>query len=86
MLAIMKLAEYLIESGVTQAEFAGRVGVTQGRVSQWLSGETITAERCVAIEAATNGHVTRFDLRPDLFGPASHQPASVAGAPVKKVA
>lgn len=71
MLASMKLADYLREAGVTQAEFALQVGVTQGRVSQWLAGQTITAERCAAIEAATNGRVSRADLRPDLFGPPS---------------
>ncbi len=30
----------------------------------------VPAERVLAIEAATHGKVTRYDLRPDVFGPA----------------
>ncbi len=53
----------------TQAEFAERLGVSQGLVSQWLLGRTrITAERCRDIERVTNGAVTRRELRPDLYG------------------
>jgi len=64
----MRLSAYLKHSELSQAAFAKKVGVSQGRVSQWLDGETIPAERCVAIEKATQGRVTRQDLRPDLFG------------------
>lgn len=64
----MNIAAYLNQFDVRQHEFAARVGVTQGRVSQWLKGETVPAERCAAIEKATSGHVTRQDLRPELFG------------------
>lgn len=64
----MDIAAYLKEKGLTQEEFAASVGVTQGRVSHWLGGEKIPAERCVQIEKATGGKVSRQDLRPDVFG------------------
>jgi DNA-binding transcriptional regulator YdaS (Cro superfamily) len=63
----MDLANYLKKSELSQEAFADLVGVSQGRVSQWLAGETIPAERCVVIEKATAGKVTRQELRPDLF-------------------
>lgn len=64
----MKLIDYLDSSKISQATFARQIGVTQGRVSQWLSGDAIPAERCVAVERITNGAVSRVDLRPDIFG------------------
>lgn len=33
-------------------------------------GRRVAAERCIAIERATDGAVTRYELRPDVFGPA----------------
>lgn len=73
--APMNLSAYLATSSVTQAEFAQKVGVTQGRVSQWIRGAVIPAERCRAIEAATEGKVTVHDLRPDIFGPSADRAA-----------
>ena len=49
-----------------QAELARVLGVTQGAVHQWANGLTAVAiERCVPIERATGGAVTRRDLRPN---------------------
>lgn len=64
----MKIADYLKERSLSQQAFAEQVGVTQSRVSQWLAGERIPAERAASIERATAGAVTRYDLRPDVFG------------------
>lgn len=65
----MNLRDYLADQGISQQEFASRLGVTQGLVWQWLRGRTrISAERAVQIERATNQAVTRCDLRPDVFG------------------
>lgn len=64
----MDIAAYLKEHALTQEEFAAKVGVTQGRVSHWLRGEKIPAERCTVIEQITGGAVTRKELRPDVFG------------------
>lgn len=66
----MELSQYLQENEISQQQFADLVGVTQGRVSQWLGGDRVPAERCAEIEAATNGQVTRYELRPDVFGEA----------------
>lgn len=42
------------------------LGVKPPTVSQWAKSERpIPVERCFAIERATNGVVTRRDLRPD---------------------
>lgn len=49
-----------------QVELARVLGVTQGAVHQWANGLTAVAiERCVPIERATDGAVTRRDLRPN---------------------
>lgn len=62
----MKLSEYL--GTTSQAELGSLLNVSQSVVSQWLRGETrITAERAIQIEKATNGKVSREELRPDLF-------------------
>lgn len=57
----------------SQSALASGLGVTQGLISQWSTGRLkVPAERCIAIEQATNGAVTRYELRPDVFG----QPAN----------
>lgn len=47
--------------------------VTQAFVWKWLNSKSDKdqvppAEYCRAIEAATGGKITRYDLRPDVFG------------------
>lgn len=38
-------------------------------VSQWATGRRpVAAHHCLAIEQATQGVVTRYQLRPDVFG------------------
>lgn len=65
----MDLKTYLTTSKKTQQQFAVALDVSQGLVWQWLNGVTrVTAERCLDIEKATDGQVTRYDLRPDIFG------------------
>lgn len=61
----MDIATYLSDQKMSQSAFAGLLGVSQGLVYQWLTGRRpISAERCLSIERATNGAVTRRDLRP----------------------
>lgn len=70
----MTLEEYLRTT--TQEAFAETLEVSQGLVHQWLNwlagrkkhATKITAERAVQIEAATDGKVTKAELRPDIFG------------------
>lgn len=72
----MDIATYLKGAELSQQAFAVLVGVTQGRVSQWIAGERVPAERCNDIEAATAGAVTRYELRPDVFGGAPKEQAA----------
>ncbi len=54
--------------GWTEAEMARIVGVTQPAVNYILNkGERVPAEWCLALERASKGQVTRFELRPDLY-------------------
>lgn len=49
-----------------KAKLARVIGVSSPTVHQWISGHRpIPIERCVAIERATGGAVTRRDLRPN---------------------
>ncbi|MDB0544074.1 helix-turn-helix domain-containing protein [Ralstonia solanacearum] len=62
----MKLADYLDRPGVSQSRLAKQLGVSAGLVYQWHSGRRpISAKQCTAIERATDGAVTRQELRPD---------------------
>lgn len=55
-----------------QNALARRLNISPQAVNQWVRGlGRITAERALEIEQATDGQVTRYELRPDLFGPAS---------------
>lgn len=49
---------------------AKKLSVVQSAVSNWIARGRVPAERCISIEEATNGVVTRYELRPDIFGPA----------------
>ncbi len=54
---------------------ARAVGVTPQAINDWKRRGRVPAERVVAVEAATGGLVTRFQLRPDLYGrPAPDHP------------
>ncbi len=61
----MNLKDYLSKYG-SQAELARQIGAQPQLVWQWSAGvRPVPLERCVPIERATNGAVTRKDLRPD---------------------
>jgi DNA-binding transcriptional regulator YdaS (Cro superfamily) len=50
----------------SQAQLAKAIGVTQPTLNQWITGDRpVPIGRCTQIEQATNGEVTRKDLRPD---------------------
>lgn len=68
-IGVMRLAEYLSSDGaVTVKELAARIGVrSEAQVRQWQHGyadRQPSPQYCVAIEQATDGAVTRQDLRP----------------------
>lgn len=52
-----------------QAALGRKIGRKQSTVWNWLK-RGIPADDCPAIETATEGQVTRYDLRPDVFGEA----------------
>lgn len=75
----MNLRAYLKASSTTQADFAARVGVTQGTIAHWLAHRVVVpAEKCGAIVAASEGCIGLADLRPDLW------PAPPAADPLRQ--
>lgn len=58
-----------VEALGTQAALARFLGVKPPTVSQWINEQRPVPPRfCIPIEEATGGAVTRYDLRPDIFG------------------
>nr|WP_081651353.1 YdaS family helix-turn-helix protein [Cupriavidus sp. WS] len=84
----MDLKTYISAGGRgTAVKLAGTLHVSPSYLSQMVSGSSpISPERCVAIERATNGSVTRKDLRPSdwhLIWPElaiSHAPADLGAS------
>jgi DNA-binding transcriptional regulator YdaS (Cro superfamily) len=60
--------ELAIKAAGGVGSLARELGIAQPSVSAW---SRIPAERVLAVEALTQ--VTRFKLRPDLYGPAEDQ-------------
>lgn len=54
--------------GKTKRALAEACGVKPQAVSQWFACGKAPPGRCLAIEQATGGEVTRYELRPDVFG------------------
>ncbi|MAK55443.1 MAG: hypothetical protein CML17_06330 [Pusillimonas sp.] len=62
----MKLHEYLALPNVRASELARSLGVSSAVVYQWrVKKRPVPLEYCASIERATDGAVTRRDLRPD---------------------
>lgn len=63
----MKLSEYLSKKGHGSAvNLASSISGYVSDVCDWAKGNRpVPPARCVAIEKATDGKVTRRDLRPD---------------------
>lgn len=60
----MTLNEYLQTHRAT--ELAKEIGCTSTEISHWRNGvREVPIRRCLPIETATHGEVTRKDLRPD---------------------
>jgi DNA-binding transcriptional regulator YdaS (Cro superfamily) len=58
----MKLADYLAKHSISQIALANHLGVSQGRVWQWLNGEKVTPKYCPEIEKWSNREVTCEEL------------------------
>jgi len=64
------LARRMADLAISQATMAKLIGKSAAIVSQWVTGnKRISAESAYAIERATEGRITRMELRPDIFGP-----------------
>ena len=54
---------------LSETQFANACGISQGMVNQMVSGKKKPGwETSIKIEKATKGVVTRYELRPDIFG------------------
>lgn len=51
----------------TANALAKKLGLFPQHVHNWKS-RGVPAQRCIDIEQATEGAVTRYELRPDVFG------------------
>lgn len=77
----MNISEYLATGKETQSSLASKLGMKNSvLVNQWANGvRQVPAERCPAIERATDGVVRCEDLRPDVdWGVLRGDPAEVA--------
>jgi DNA-binding transcriptional regulator YdaS (Cro superfamily) len=69
-----KLSDFLETYG--SAKLAQDLKVSRAAVSHWRHKRfRVPAERCIDIETLSNGAVSRYDLRPDVFGTAPEQAA-----------
>ena len=62
-LSVMKAAEII--GGIPL--LAKACGVSVQAAHKWINSRA-PDERCLQIEQATDGQVTRYELRPDIFG------------------
>lgn len=61
----MTLSEWL-DANENGVDLARKLGITPSMVSNWRTGtKPVAIARCVDIERATGGAVTRRDLRPN---------------------
>lgn len=71
---IAALEAALAAAGLTQVELAERVSaisqqpLTPQGVHNWFARGVVPPSRCIPVEQALESLVTRFDLRPDVFG------------------
>lgn len=75
----MSALERAIEAAGGLSSLANALEATPQVVWNWRK-RGVPPERCALIETATNGQVTRHDLRPDIFGPAPAQFAATERA------
>ena len=59
--------EKAIQLAGSQKKLGEKVGLSQNAIWYALNNGRVSAELAAAIEKATNGAVSKSDLRPDLF-------------------
>jgi len=51
----------------SQRALAAILGVTPQALGKWIKKESVPSARVIEVEAATDGAVTRHQLRPDIY-------------------
>ena len=74
----MKALERAILLAGGQTALGRTIGKSQSHVAQWRRRGRVAPTACIAIETAVGGQVTRYELRPDVFGAAPPQPGELA--------
>ena len=57
-----------IEAAGGVVQLAAAIGELPQTVSMWRKRARVPAEKCIAVETACAAAVTRYQLRPDVFG------------------
>lgn len=57
-----------ISAAGTMSGLAAKLGLTFQHIQQWRKVGRVPAEWARRVEAAVDGQVTRYELRPDVFG------------------
>jgi DNA-binding transcriptional regulator YdaS (Cro superfamily) len=65
---VVETIEKAIEICGGQTALAKALGIKQSAISNWINRGQVPPDRCLAVEVSTRGKVTRYDLRPDVFG------------------
>ncbi len=61
------LMQVAIEAAGSQEKLAALLGTTQPTISRWKT-RRVPACHVLSVERITGGKVTRYQLRPDLYG------------------
>lgn len=64
----MDALDQVIEILGSQEALASNLKIRSPSISEWRKRGRVPAERCLEIERLTENRVTRYDLRPDVFG------------------
>lgn len=66
--------ERAIELAGGQSALAAKIGRKQGHIHYWLrrAKAGVPPSAAIDIENALNGKISRYELCPDIFGPAPH--------------
>jgi len=64
----MDALEQVIEILGSQEALASNLKIRSPSISEWRKRGRVPAERCLEIERLTDNRVTRYELRPDVFG------------------
>jgi DNA-binding transcriptional regulator YdaS (Cro superfamily) len=75
----MSPIEKAIELAGGTSALAKKIGVNSPQVvSNWVARKRVPPKYCAAVERATEGRVTRQELRPELWGDVAIQPQAKA--------